>query len=255
LWGPYESYDEVRATILEAGKEFGMEPCGARAYASNTLESGWIPSPLPAIYTGDGVLRQYREWLGADSYEANNALAGSFVSDSIEDYYLNPWELGYGPFVKFDHDFIGRDALEQIDPEVQRKKVTLAWADEDVVRILGSVLDSVEEPYQFFDLPIANYGSSNFDSVLDADGNVVGYSMFTGYSNNEKRALSLATVDPSVEIGSEVTVVWGEPNGGSRKTTVDANQRQIEVRAMVSPTPYSEPARLQYADGWRTATR
>ena len=147
-----------------------------------------------------------------------------------------------------------RDALEQVDSEVQRKKVTLAWADEDVVRILGSVLDTLEEPYQFFDLPIANYGSSNFDSVLDRDGNVVGYSMFTGYSNNEKRALSLATVDPSVEIGSEVTVVWGEPNGGSRKTTVDPH-RQIEVRAIVSPTPYSEPARLQYAEGWRTAVR
>ena len=67
----------------------GVRPgrrCGARAYASNTLESGWIPSPLPAIYTGE-ELRGYREWLPAASYEANNALAGSFVSDDIEDYY------------------------------------------------------------------------------------------------------------------------------------------------------------------------
>ncbi|HEY4823918.1 MAG TPA: hypothetical protein VIH49_02625, partial [Solirubrobacteraceae bacterium] len=206
----------------------------------------------PAIYTGE-ALRAYREWLPADSYEANNALAGSFVSDNIEDYYLNPWELGYGQFVKFDHDFIGQDALRQIEPDVQRKKVTLAWADEDLVKILGSVVDGLEEPYQFFDLPIANYGSSNFDSVLDSDGNVVGYSMFTGYSANEKRALSLATVDPAVEIGSEVAVVWGEPNGGTRKTTVDHPHRQIQVRAIVSPVPYSEPARLAYADGWRTA--
>ena len=96
LWGPYESYDEIRGTLLEAGREFGMEPCGARAYASNTLESGWIPSPLPAIYTGE-ELRGYREWLAADSYEATNTLAGSFVSDDIEDYYLNPWELGLRP--------------------------------------------------------------------------------------------------------------------------------------------------------------
>jgi vanillate/3-O-methylgallate O-demethylase len=155
--------------------------------------------------------------------------------------------------VKFDHDFIGRDALEQIEADSQRKKVTLAWADEDLVRILGSVTDTLEEPYQFFDLPIANYGSSNFDSVLDADGDVVGYSMFTGYSANEKRALSLATVDQSVEIGSEVAVVWGEPHGATRKTTVDHPHRQISVRAIVSPVPYSEPARLAYAEGWRTA--
>ena len=251
LWGPYESYDEIRGTILEAGREFGMEPCGARAYASNTLESGWIPSPLPAIYTGE-ELRGYREWLGADSYEATNALAGSFISDDIEDYYTNPWQLGYGPFVKFDHDFIGRDALEAIDAESQRHKVTLAWDGEDMAKIFASLFDVEGEPYQFFDLPIANYGSSNFDSVLDPDGNVIGYSMFSGYSANEKRALSLATINPNVEMGSEVTVVWGEPDGGSRKTTVQPHQ-QIHVRAVVSPVPYSVTARTTYAEGWRTA--
>jgi vanillate/3-O-methylgallate O-demethylase len=251
LWGPYETYDETRAAILEAGREFGLEPCGARAYASNALESGWIPSPLPAIYTGD-ELRDYRQWLGADSYEATNALAGSFVSDDIEDYYLNPWELGYGQFVKLDHDFIGREALEQVDPDTQRKKVTLAWEGEDVAKVYASLLEPEGEPYQFFDLPIANYGSSNFDSVLDADGNVVGFSMFSGYSANERRALSMATVDPEIELGTEVHVVWGEPDGGTRKKTVEPHE-QLTVRAIVSPAPYSETARLQYAEGWRTA--
>jgi vanillate/3-O-methylgallate O-demethylase len=253
LWGPYESYDKVREAILEAGQEFELEPVGARAYASNTLESGWIPSPLPAIYTGE-ELRGYREWLRPNSYEANNALAGSFVSDDIEDYYLNPWELGYGPFVKFDHDFIGRDALTQVDPETQRRKVTLAWEAEDVAKIFTSLLDTESRGYQFFDLPIANYGSSNFDSVLDRDGNIVGYSMFSGYSANEKRALSLATVDPQIEIGTEVEVVWGEPDGGSRKMTVDPHD-QLTVRAVVSPAPYSVTARQGYAEGWRTAGR
>ncbi|MBV9195203.1 MAG: aminomethyltransferase family protein [Solirubrobacterales bacterium] len=253
IWGRYESYDKIRDAILEAGREFGLEPCGARAYASNTLESGWIPSPLPAIYTGE-ELRGYREWLGADSYEANNALAGSFVSEHIEDYYLNPWELGYGPFVKFDHDFIGRDALEKLDPDTQRRKVTLAWDAEEMEKIYGSLFDTEGESYQFFDLPIANYGSSNFDSVLDPEGNVVGYSMFTGYSANEKRALSLATVDPGVEIGTEVTVVWGEPNGGTRKLTVEPH-KQLNVRAIVSPVPYAVTARTEYAEGWRTAAR
>jgi vanillate/3-O-methylgallate O-demethylase len=254
LWGPYETYDKVRDAILEAGREFGLEMCGARAYASNTLESGWIPSPLPAIYTGE-ELRGYREWLGADSYEANNALAGSFVSNNIEDYYLNPWELGYGPFVKFDHDFVGRDALEQIDGESQRRKVTLAWDAEDMEKIFASLFDTEGESYQFFDLPIANYGSSNFDSVLDADGSLLGYSMFTGYSANEKRALSLATIDPGVELGTEVHVVWGEPDGGTRKTTVDQGEKQIHVRAVVSPVPYAETARLTYHEGWRTGSR
>ena len=253
LWGPYETYDKTREAILEAGAEFGLLPCGARAYASNTLESGWIPSPLPAIYTGE-QLRGYREWLAPNSYEANNALAGSFVSDDIEDYYLNPFELGYSHMVKFDHDFIGRDALEQIDPATQRKKVTLAWEADDVAQIFDSLFDVDGESYQFFDLPIANYGASNFDSVIDADGTVVGYSMFTGYSANEKRALSLATIDPEIELGTELHVVWGEPDGGTRKTTVEPH-KQISVRATVSPAPYSETARLEYAEGWRTGAR
>ncbi|WP_318307707.1 vanillate/3-O-methylgallate O-demethylase [Amycolatopsis solani] len=252
LWGPYETYDKVRDTILEAGREFGLEPAGARAYSCNTLESGWIPSPLPAVYTGE-ELRAYREWLPAQGYEANNALAGSFVADRIEDYYLNPWELGYGSFVKFDHDFVGRDALAALDPATQRRKVTLAWNAEDVGRLLANPVDLDGPQYQFFDLPNANYGSSNFDSVLDAGGTLVGLSLFTGYSANERRALSLATVNPDVPLGAEVRVLWGEPGGGSRKTTVEPHE-QFPVRAVVSPAPYSVTARETYHQGWRTAT-
>jgi vanillate/3-O-methylgallate O-demethylase len=55
LWGPDEAYDETRTAILDAGREFGLEPRGARAYGSNTLESGWILSPLPAIYSADAL--------------------------------------------------------------------------------------------------------------------------------------------------------------------------------------------------------
>jgi vanillate/3-O-methylgallate O-demethylase len=250
LWGPYESYDRVRDFILEKGAEFGIVPVGARAYPSNTLESGWIPSPLPAIYTGD-ALRDYRQWLPADGYEATNALAGSFVSTDIEDYYLNPWELGYGSFVKFDHDFIGRDALEKIDPAAQRRKVTLAWHPEDMAAIFASMFDDRELPYKYFDLPLANYGSSNYDRVLDAEGRQIGVSMFTGYSANERAALSLATIDPAVAEGSEVRVVWGEEDGGTRKTTVERH-RQFTARAIVSPVPYSADARTSYHAGWRS---
>ena len=250
IWGPYDEQEEIRAAILEAGKEFGIVPCGSRAYPSNTLESGWIPSPLPAIYTGD-KLKAYREWLGADSYEATGSIGGSFVSENIEDYYLNPWELGYGPFVKFDHDFHGREALEKVDASTQRKKVTLAWNPEDMAKIMGSLFDPDGDQYKFFDTPLANYASSNYDAVKDASGKTVGVSMFTGYSYNEKQALSLATIDPSIEVGSEVRVVWGEPDGGTRKTTVEPH-KQIEVRAIVSSVPYSRVARETYQQGWRT---
>lgn len=250
LWGPYEDYDFIRETIIEAGAEFGLVPAGARAYSCNTLESGWIPSPLPGIYSGD-KLADYRKWLGADSYEANSAIAGSFVPESIEGYYTTPWELGYGGFIKYDHDFIGADALKAMDPQAQRKKVTLAWNGDDVATIHASMYQKDQPPYKFFDLPNANYGASNFDSVVDETGKVVGLSMFTGYSWNERRPLSLAIVDPDVEIGSQLKVVWGEPDGGTRKSSVEPH-RQYEVAVDVSPVPYSEVVRQTYTDGgWR----
>jgi len=250
IWGEYGSYTKVREAIVEAGEEFGLRPCGGRAYPTNTLESGWIPDPLPAIYTGD-ALRPYREWLPANGVEAQNAIAGSFVSDDIADWYQTPWELGYGGFIKYDHDFIGRSALEKMDIEAQRKKATLAWNPEDLAAIFASMVQNDGLGYKYFDLPLANYGYFNFDAVLDDGGSHVGLSMWTGYSENERTALSLATVDPGIEIGTEVKVVWGEPDGGSEKATVEPH-RQFEVRAIVSPAPYSAVARTEYEEGWRT---
>ncbi|NLZ97548.1 MAG: aminomethyl transferase family protein [Micrococcus sp.] len=250
IYGPYEHHARVRNAIVEAGAEFGLLPVGSRAYATNTLESGWIPSPLPGIYSGEAE-KGYREWLGADSYEATAPLAGSFISDNIEDYYVNPWEIGYGSFVKFDHDFIGRDALEAIDKDKQRRKVTLEWNTDDLKEVLSAPLNIDGPNYKFFDLPLANYGASNYDQVTDADGNVVGVSMFTGYTANERRGLSLATVDANVPEGAELSVTWGEPDGGSAKLSVEPHEQKT-VRAIVSPVPYSTVARESYQGGWRT---
>ena len=50
---------------------------------------------------------------GRTGYEGSASIGGSFSSASIEDYYFTPWDLGYGSYVKFDHDFIGREALER----------------------------------------------------------------------------------------------------------------------------------------------
>ncbi|GEL23713.1 glycine cleavage system protein T [Pseudonocardia sulfidoxydans NBRC 16205] len=251
LWGPYETYDKIRETILDAGQEFGLEPVGARAYGISALESGWIPSALPAIYTGD-ELRPYREWLSGAGYEAQNALAGSYVSERVEDYYLNPWDLGYGGHVKFDHDFIGRTALEAIDPATQRRKVTLAWNHDDVATLLASAVDPDGPQYAFFDLPLSNYGSSSFDAIRDADGRDVGLSLYTGFSPQSQQAISLATVSPDVPLGAEVQVVWGEPDGGTRKVTIEPHE-QVSVRAVVSPAPFEKTIRETYKPGWRSA--
>ncbi len=251
VWGPYEEGDEIRSAILEAGKDAGIVPVGARAYATNTLESGWIPSPIPAVYTGE-KMKAYRQWLPASGYEANASVGGSYVSDNIEDYYVTPHEMGYGGFIKFDHDFIGREALEKMHGRSHRHKVTFEWNGDDVGTVWASMFDHDQDPYKYIDMPNANYSSSSYDMIL-SDGRMVGCSMFAGYSYNERAMLSLGIIDEEYAVpGTQVTLVWGEPNGGTAKTTVERH-RQFEMRATVAPVPFAREVRETYHSGWRTA--
>jgi vanillate/3-O-methylgallate O-demethylase len=247
LFGPWEEREDVRSALVEAGREHGLRQVGSRVYATNTLESGWIPCPLPAVFSGDRM-RAYREWLPANGYEATGSLGGSFYSDDIEDYYLTPWDLGYGGFIKYDHDFVGREALEAMEEPV-RRKVTLAWNGEDVERAIGTQFEKGDAA-KYIDFPLSNYSTWPNDRVMHGD-RMVGVSTFSGYTYNERSFLSLAIVDNDVEIGQEVVLVWGEEGGGSAKPVVEPHV-QAEIRAVVSPCPYSEVARTTYAEGWRT---
>jgi len=249
VFGSWEDGEAVRTALIEAGEEFGLRLVGGRAYSSNTLESGWIPSPLPAVYTG-AAMKKYREWLPADGYEGSCSIGGSFVSPNIENYYTTPWDLGYGPFVKFDHDFIGRDALERMAKGPHRRKVTLALDVEDTLRVMSSMFHK-DSRAKAFEFPSAVYSMHPFDQVLVGD-RPAGISTWIGYSSNEGKMLTLAMVDEEhAQPGTSVSLLWGEEGGGTRKPTVEPHV-QSTIRAVVSPVPYSEVARDSYADGWRT---
>jgi len=249
LFGPWKDFGTVRNALIEAGTDFDLKLSGGRTYSSNTLESGWIPSPLPAIYTGDS-LKHYREWLGAKSYEGVCSLGGSFVSDNIADYYLTPWDLGYGIMVKFDHDFIGREALEKMASQPHRKKVTLALDTQDILRVMSSMLQTGDKA-KFLEFPSAVYAMHPYDAVLK-DGKTIGVSTWIGYTVNAGRFLTLAMIDAEhATPGTEVSLLWGEPDGGTSKPTVERHV-QTEIKATVAPVPYSEVARDSYADSWRT---
>src|SRR5256712_3973714 len=204
IWGPYAEREEIRAAIVAAGRDFGLKEVGARAYATNTLESGWIPSPLPAVYSGE-KMKKYREWLPATSYEATGSIGGSMNSTNIEDYYVTPYEMGYGPFIKFDHEFIGRQTLEKMAGKPHRKKVTFAWNADDVMKVWRSMLEK-GDPYKYIELPRSNYTSASYDKRL-MGGKQVGVNMFSGYSYNERSMLSLGIVAPDVALGTEVKIL------------------------------------------------
>ena len=253
VWGPYADKHYIQSVILEAAAQVGVDlvQCGSRAYSTNTLESGWIPSPLPGIYTGEGIMSEYRDWLGADMYEAAGAIGGSFVSENIEDYYVNPFELGYDFYIGWKKDdFIGKSALEAIKATgAKRKKVTFEWNRDDVLRVIASAFED-GTPYKWIDFPQPNYASSSADMVLDANGEMVGMSMFNGYSWNERSMLSLGVVNSDVAVGDVLTLKWGEPDD-TEKTSTELH-KQAEIRVRVAPTPYSKEARENYADSWRT---
>jgi syringate O-demethylase len=249
LFGPWAEGEDVRLALVAAGAEFGLRQVGGRAYSSNTLDSGWIPSPLPAIYTGSG-LEAFRAWLPDTCYAAKASIGGSLDAKTVDEYYTTPWDLGYGPFVKFDHDFIGREALERMAEGPHRRKVTLALDTEDLMRAISSNFQKGDRA-KFFEYPSAVYAMHPFDRVL-VDGKTVGLSTWIGYSANEGKMLTLAMLDPDVATpGTIVSLLWGEENGGTTKPTVEPHV-QTEIRATVSPVPYSEVARDAYADGWRT---
>jgi glycine cleavage system aminomethyltransferase T len=252
LFGPWEDYDAVHEALVTAGEEFGLVLVGGRAYGSNAIESGWIPSPLPAVYTGE-KLKPYREWLPATGYEGSASIGGSFVSPNIEDYYLTPWDLGYGHLVKFDHDFIGREALEEMAEGEHRTKVTLALEDDDVARTIATMFQKSGRA-KYIEFPNAVYSMHPYDKVTVND-EIVGISTWICYTANEGKLLTLAILDSEyAEPGTEVTFVWGEEDGGTAKPTVEEHV-QTEIRAIVSPVPYVEAVRTSYAPGgWRAAS-
>ncbi|MFD8279151.1 aminomethyl transferase family protein [Streptomyces solisilvae] len=240
LFGPWEEGEAVLAALLAAGKDHGLVRAGAKAYSTANLESGWVPAPIPAIFGDDPLLKEYREWLPAS---AIGAIGGSVDSDDIADYYLTPYDIGYDRTVKFDHDFIGRAALEELAKHPPRTKVTLVWNNDDVTAALGSLLGDGPGA-KYFDLPKIRYALHQEDRVL-VDGERIGISLDCGYIANERAMVSLATIAKEhAEPGTEVTVVWGEHPRSAKPQVED--HKQWEIRATVAPVPFVQFARTNY---------
>lgn len=233
LFGPAALGTQIRDAIFKAGEGLGLRAAGARAYSTVSPESGWIPSPMPAIFTGEGM-KAYREYLPANGFEANASLGGSFYAARIEDYYQTPWDLGYGRHIKFDHDFIGRPALEALIDTPHRKKAWLVWNQEDILRILASQFGPGQH-LKRLEFPGAQYATLPFDEVLH-NGKCVGLSTYNCYTANVGQVFSLAMLDASHAVdGTELTLTWGERDGGSTKPTVERHI-QTPVRVTVHTT-------------------
>jgi vanillate/3-O-methylgallate O-demethylase len=234
LFGPWKDQKVIMETLERAGERYNLRKIGSLAYPTTTLESGWMPLPCPAIYHSR-EMKSYREWMTPMHLEVMGSLGGSLESENIVDYYMDPVEVGYGQFIDFSKDFIGRDALAEKIKAPKRKKVTLVWNEDDVAHVMRESLFPKKAAAKFMNLPLAVYSTFQYDEVL-RNGRRAGISQYVGYSANAKSMLSLSIVDIDCsEPGTDVVVRWGEPN--TRRSTVESNV-VYEIRAKVAPAPF-----------------
>jgi glycine cleavage system aminomethyltransferase T len=235
--GPMAQHDAVWSEILRVGEKHGIRRLGRRTAMINHLEAAFPTGNWHFLANfEDGFAEHCAE--NFDMYGIGIALAGSLDSDDLDDYMLSPVSLGWAKSIKFDHDFLGRQALEREVAHPRHQRVTLEFDSADVVDIYASLF-APGEPYGYIDIPHPQRWVFHADAVHDADGQLVGISSPPGYSFHFRKMLSLGFVDPAhAEPGTEVTVIWGEPG-----------KRQKRIRAVVAPAPYkADKRRVELTD-------
>ena len=232
--------------IVEAGQEFGIRQVGARTYPTSCLESGWIPSPLPAVYTGD-AMKAYRQWLKGTSYEAMASLGGSFYSERHR--RLLP-----------DAVRSRLRAVREVRPRLRRPRArSRRWPRTRRARRSrwsgtattwsgrwASLFHDRGDIAKYIDLPLANYSTLPYDKVVSG-GKTIGLSTYTGYNFNERAMLSLAILDnEQSEPGTRGDAGVGRGGRRHRRSRRSSGTSQAEIRATVQPAPISEVARVAY---------
>jgi len=231
LQGPREWGEEVRDLLMEAGRPFGMRRIGARVTMINHLEASYptiATDYIPAIFDAElaDYLAEFRSSMPAFAQPAY--IAGSYDGRLVSEYYRSPVELGWGRNVKFDHDFLGREALEVEKASPRRVLRTLVWNAEDVQDVYESLFRPGEN-YEYMEMPRDQRGFMWADRVSLA-GSTVGVATSRGYSYYFRQMISLSTIDVAAsELGTELVVHWGKPGG-----------RQKQIRAVVAPAPYKK---------------
>ena len=236
---------EVYEKLLEAGKEFGITQLGRHAYWNTHTENGFPQAVIHYPYAYEQEEGMWKMLVDTNSLYLGFTATFSNLTGSIgpekEPRFVNPFELGWERSVSFNHDFIGKEALQKIEAEGYRKVVTLEWNAEDICDVWRSGIDGSDEPYapiegpEDFDPP----GTYEYraDKVLCGD-KVVGLSAGRIHSWYYKRMLSMAFIEPEYAVeGTELAVLWGNPD-----------QRQKKIRATVARYPYMDVDRNEDID-------
>ena len=209
--GPLEEGAAVFDAIYRANRDIGIERLGWRTYLVNHVEGGF-PQMMWTMGSSMGVAQGFRDWIGADHFALHANRSGSVDPTDMRARLRNPFEVNWDRAVRFDHDFLGREALERASKAPTRRTVTLRWNSEDVIDIHASLFRLGEE-YRTMELPSTPSWKDGMlehaDHVLQS-GRRVGMSSGNIYSYYFRECLSMGCLDPEVQaIGTELTVQWG----------------------------------------------
>ncbi|MGX9221970.1 hypothetical protein ACWV27_26785 (plasmid) [Massilia varians] len=227
--GHIEDALDVYNAIAASGKQFGMERIGMQVYGMHHTEGGFAQSYihfLPA-YTEDP---EFIAFLAGSADEYMRDLPGS-AGPVLEKRYANPVELGWAHMISFEHDFVGRVALERIVGEPHRRMVTLEWNRDDILEVYASQFDPDTE-VEFMDFA-ANPIWTAHNSIVFCDDvmvgeNQIGVSSGRVFSYFYRQMLSLALLQTKYAlIGETVEVIWGRPGNQFKR-----------IRATVARYPY-----------------
>jgi glycine cleavage system aminomethyltransferase T len=235
LHGRIEDAIPVYNALLKAGAEFGIKRLGQYAYMMNHTEDGFPQAyyHFPYPWADDpGFVKA----LGGKTDMMWSPLRGSMGPD-INLRYRTPVELGWAKMIKFDHDFVGRAALEKEVANPRRRMVTLVWSVDDIMDIHASQYQPGTH-YPPMDAPNHFVAKGLFADQVLKNGKLVGISSGRAYSYNYRQMLSLCSIDVEQgDLGNEVSVLWGDPG-----------TRQKQIRAVVSRFPYLDEGRNQTVD-------
>ncbi len=222
--GPLAAGPAVYDAVYRAGQDFGIKRLGWRTYAVNHTEGGFPQvncTFLPSAVADEGFAQQFAGML-------NTNHTGSIDPADARARFRTPQEVNWAWMARFDHDFLGREAVEAEAADPKRKTVILRWNHEDILDVFASQFEPGEE-YKYIEFPCApqQLAGGHADLVTKGD-EPVGVSSAAVYSYYYREMLSQCAIDlEQSEIGTEVVLHWG-----------DHGRRIKEIRATVERFPY-----------------
>ena len=240
LRGPLEDGPEIYDAVFGAGKDLGIQRLGLAHVPRQPRRGRLPPDELAVLQRGRPRSRLHGDGRRQRLQPADQR-HGSVDPADARARLRTPVEVGWTRAVKFDHDFVGRAALEEEVAEPAADGRDAALEPRGRRSTSTRPCCSPARSTRRIDLPTSPPWTEGMNSHADhllKDGKPIGWSSGTIYSYFFREVLSHACIDvDQAEIGNEVIVQWGDHGG-----------RIKDVRATVERFPYLTDARNSDVD-------